>query len=92
VENKNLPKRFGCALNLYAGFLIVLSIFVIDIIERLPAIAVQVQAIEASFGTKYDFVGIAAKVILFTVLIIGLYRLRFIRVLIQKLSRRFGEE
>ena len=92
MDNKNLPKRFGCALNLYAGVLIILSFIVIDIIEKLPNVAAQVQAIEASFGTKYDFVGIAAKVILFTGLTIGLYRIKIVRILISKLSRRFGEE
>jgi hypothetical protein len=92
MDNKNLPRQFGCALNLYAGLLIILSIVVIDIVEKIPSVAAQVLAIESSLGMKYDFIGIAAKVLLFTVLIIGLYRIRLVRVLLQKLSRRFGEK
>ena len=91
MDNKNLPRQFGCTLNLYAGLLIILSFVVIDYIEKIPAVAALVKTIDGGLGGKYDFAGIAAKILLFTILTISLYRIKIVRSLLNKLSRRMGE-
>jgi len=91
MDNKNLPKQFGCALNLYVGILFIIAIIVVSYFQNIPAVSLQIKTFEASIGVKFDLIGIALKVLLFTILTVGLYRLKAVRILLNKLSRRFGE-
>ncbi len=91
MDNKNLPKQFGCALNLYTGVLFIAAIIIVSYLEAIPAVSSQIKTIEASLSVKFDLIGIALRVLLFTILTVGLYRLKVVRVLLKKLSKRFGE-